>query len=55
MECYEANGEPNLLYYSKETFFHLYYQVLMDTPYYENAIEYYDKMGIEHESNRRAL
>ena len=55
MECYEKMGDRNLFYYDKDQFMNLYYETLMESPYYDNAVEYYDAHGFQHENDRRAL
>ena len=55
MECYEKMGDHDLFYYDKDQFMNLYYETLMESPYYDNAVEYYDAHGFNHENDRRAL
>ena len=55
MGCRGMNPKAPMIYYSDQTFEKLYMDCLYESPYYETAIDYYDKLDIEHDVDRRVL
>ena len=52
----QKSGDRNqLMYYSREDFDRMYYNCIMQTSDYPQAVKWYDEHNIEHNQNRRVL
>lgn len=55
-EILQRDGKHNqLMYYSREDFDRMYYNCIMQTSDYPQAVKWYDEHNIEHNQNRRVL
>lgn len=55
MIMYSRWGNRPMMYYNEQSLKHLYFECLYETPYYESAINYFDSINREHETDRRIL